>query len=406
MRSAWFINPPFAMLWLGQSISQLGDAVLEVTLPLWVSLLTHTPSQVAGVAITEVLPALCLGPFAGVVADRWNPRRLMVACDLLRGLLIGLLLLAPASALPEAIYGVSFATAVLGNLFNPARSVSLRLVVPDAEMTRAQALARITQSGALILGPVLGAALLFWGGPASGLLVDALSFGLGAAALLLLPSRSPSPRASGRSHWGVGQTLWRDMRAGMGYTIHRQPLITLMVVQCVLAVVGSLWYAVDVFFVEHSLGLPAASVGLLWTLSGCGGLLGGVLVVVAAKRARQEFLLLFGLFLRGGSLFWYALMTSCAWALPAAALAGMGEAFVSVALASLLMERTNSRFLGRVTALFDTTSQLATLLALLAVGVLSQWLSPWQLLVLCSLFVLLASLSAFLRLKPRRRVAA
>src|SRR6266516_6560950 len=71
MPSSWFLNRNFAYLWFGQSISQLGDAIIEVTLPIWVGILTNDPAHVALVAATEVLPACCLGPFAGACADRW-----------------------------------------------------------------------------------------------------------------------------------------------------------------------------------------------------------------------------------------------------------------------------------------------------------------------------------------------
>jgi Transmembrane secretion effector len=64
-------------------VSQLGDAIIEVTLPIRVGILTNDPAHVALVAATEVLPACCLGPFAGACADRWNPRMTMIVCDLL-----------------------------------------------------------------------------------------------------------------------------------------------------------------------------------------------------------------------------------------------------------------------------------------------------------------------------------
>lgn len=405
MPRAWFINRQFVSLWLGQSVSQLGDAVLEVTLPVWVGLLTNNPAQVAGVALAEALPALCPGPLAGVVADRWNPRRTMLACDLLRGLFVAGLLFVPASALPSAIDVVSFCVALLSNLFNPAKSVAIRFLVKDEEIVRAQALARTTQSGALILGPVLGAALLFWLGPISGLLLDALSFGLSAVALLLLPSFPRLPRAAERSLWAAWRAIWQEAWAGIGFAARHQPLVTLLVANSVLSLVGSLWYAVDVFFVQQSLGAQKASVGLLWAASGIGGLLGGALLAALARRARQEWLFLWGLLLRGSSLLCYALMSSYAYALPAALFAGLGEALALIALGSLVMERTAPTLLGRVTALFDTASQLTTLLALLAVGALSAWLSPWQILLLCGFAVILVSPGSFLRLRPVFRSA-
>lgn len=265
---------------------------------------------------------------------------------------------------------------------------------------RAQALVQTTRSGALILGPVLGAALLFWFGPVSGLLLDALSFGLSAAALLLLPSFPRLPCAAKRSLWAAWRAIWQEAWAGIGFAARHQPLVTLLVANSVLSLVGSLWYAVDVFFVQQSLGAPKASVGLLWAASGIGALLGGALMIALARQTRQEWLFLCGLFLRGGSLLCYALMSSYVYALPVALSAGLGEAFVSIALGSLVMERTPPILLGRVTALFDTASQLTTLLALLAVGALSVWLSPWQILLLCGFAVILVSLGSFLRLRP------
>src|SRR5947209_8285248 len=87
MRASWFLNCNFAALWLGQSVSQLGDALIEVTFPIWVGILTNDPTHVAVVAATEVLPAFCIGPLAGACADRWNPRTTMMVWDLLRAIL-------------------------------------------------------------------------------------------------------------------------------------------------------------------------------------------------------------------------------------------------------------------------------------------------------------------------------
>jgi len=88
--------------WLGQGFSQLGDAVSEVTLPVWVGLLTGSPRHVATVAAAQLLPALIASPVAGVFADRRNPRTTMLVCDFTRGLLIGLLLLVPQGMLKPA----------------------------------------------------------------------------------------------------------------------------------------------------------------------------------------------------------------------------------------------------------------------------------------------------------------
>jgi len=252
MRSFWFLNRNFASLWFGQAVSQLGDAIIEVTLPIWVGILTNDPTRVALVAATEVLPAFCIGPFAGACADRWNPRTTMMVCDLLRGILIGSLLLIPPSILLWYLYVVSFAITVVGSFFSPAKSVTIRLVVEEGEVVRAQALTRATQSLTLILGPVLGSAMLSFFGPTVGLLVDAFSFGIGATALLIMRlDHHPLhfPNASSDFAW---RALWIELGDGLRFTMRDRTLVVLVVGSSITALVGHLWYSVDVFFVQSS----------------------------------------------------------------------------------------------------------------------------------------------------------
>jgi hypothetical protein len=192
------------------------------------------------------------------------------------------------------------------------------------------------------------------------------------------------------------------MKDGLHGTLRDRILAMLIGVGSITALVGHLWYSVDVFFVQSSLKMPKEYVGLLWTFSGAGGLLGSLLVLLRGKRLRSEAVLFSGLLLRGASLIWYAMMTSAAWALPAAFLAGLGDDLVLVALSSLLMQRTSPDVLGRVTAFSDTASALTTFLALLMVSLLKTWLFPWQLLLLCGLALCLVGISAALGLRGPR----
>ncbi len=158
------------------------------------------------------------------------------------------------------------------------------------------------------------------------------------------------------------------------------------------------WFAIDIFFVEVSLRAPRESVGFLWTASGAGGLVGGLVVVAVAARLRQSRLLLAGLGVKGGALVWYSLMNSYAWALPAAFASGFGGALLSVAMGGMLMERAPQAVLGRVTALFETSAQAASIVAILSVGVLEDVLAPWQMLLASALAVSAAFVGVALRL--------
>lgn len=402
MPSSWLLNRNFALLWFGQSISQLGDAIIEVTLPIWVGILTHNPTSVALIATTEVLPPLCFGPLAGACVDRWNPRTTMIFCDLLRCICIVSLLLVPPTLISWYLYVVSFVIALVGSFFHPAKSVAMRLMIEEGEIARAQTLSRATQSLTLILGPLLGAILLFLYGPGVGLTLDACSFDIGAAALLFTRLSHPLIRQVGPSAGFAWKALLLEIGEGLRLVLRDRMLVLLAIVSSVTMLVGQLWFSIDVFFVQSSLKQPATSVGLLWMVSGTGGLTGSLLILLLGKRSRQKSILLAGLLLRGISLTWYATMTSYAWALPAAFCAGLGDDFIIMALGSLVMEHTNPEMLGKITALLDAASALSTGLALVTVAFLTTWLHPWQLLLLCGIALCMVGVGTTLALRDSR----
>jgi MFS family permease len=79
-------NRSFGMIWLGQLLSGAGDWLLLVAVPLYVFQLTRSASDAGLAFVAEVIPLLLLGPVAGVFADRWLRRTVMIAADLLAGL--------------------------------------------------------------------------------------------------------------------------------------------------------------------------------------------------------------------------------------------------------------------------------------------------------------------------------
>jgi len=335
--------------------------VVEVTLPVWVGALTGSPGHVAGVAAAEILPSLLAGPFAGALADRVDARKAMIVCDLARAALVLSLLLAPAPLLVPCVYAVGFLVSLVGLLFNPAKNVAVRSVAGPAEVGRALALSRTTESAALVLGPALGSAILLTLGPSAGLVFDALTFVAGAATVA--SARVPRPRRL-PADGGVGSPVRRLVsEVGEGFRVVRRDadLLATLAAGSVVYLVGVVWFSVDVFFVEAALGAPKESVGALWAASGAGGLLGGLVVLVAERRSSWKAVLPIGLAVKGTAMVWYALSTDYASALTAACASGLGGSLVAVAVGSAMMLRSPPAVLGRVSALFEVAGQLSAL---------------------------------------------
>src|SRR6266496_4307749 len=99
-KTRFFINRNFALLWGGQTISNLGDIIFDTTLMLWIATIiardqSWAPLASGGVLLVAAIPTFLIGPLAGVFVDRWDKRRTMILMDVLRALLI--LLLVPVT---------------------------------------------------------------------------------------------------------------------------------------------------------------------------------------------------------------------------------------------------------------------------------------------------------------------
>lgn len=200
-----------------------------------------------------------------------------------------------------------------------------------------------------------------------------------------IPQAEKGEHASSRIPSLSVAALLRELGEGLRIVIRDSHLRTALVVSGAQMLVGYIWFAVDIFFVQDSLGAPKGNVGILWAASGIGGLIGGMLVTTASNRLTRRAMLLLGLGMRSGALVWYSLMHVFVWAIPAAAVAGMGDAFVFVAVGTLQMECSPRAALGRVTSLFETTSQAFSLAAIVALGLLETALRPWQILLACAI---------------------
>lgn len=151
---ALLINRNYTLLWLGGTISLIGDVLFTIMLILWVgTLLYHqsaAPLAVSGVMLAAALPALLIGPFAGVLVDRWPKQRLMRLMDALRAMLVCALLPisgplpVPLALKLTVIYLVVAAVSGLSQFFTPATKAILKEVVSNEQLTQSS---RFSRSG-------------------------------------------------------------------------------------------------------------------------------------------------------------------------------------------------------------------------------------------------------------------
>jgi dTMP kinase len=162
-----FSNRGFRNMWIGQTISGVGDwLVIGLLIPLVTTLAPGSSMAVAGLMIAKIIPSLLGGSVLGVLVDRFDRKRLMVACDLINGVLcLGLVSATAASAVPAGvalalIYSITFLMEIANLLFVPAKNALIPMIVEERDLAAANGLSYTTQQVSMIVGLVASGAIV------------------------------------------------------------------------------------------------------------------------------------------------------------------------------------------------------------------------------------------------------
>jgi MFS family permease len=252
-----------------------------LALPWLVLQLTHSPFQLGIVAGLQHLPFLLFTLIAGVYADRWDRRRIMLGADLLR---FAALATIPIAALLGGltivqIYVVAFMAGTGRVWFEVAHYALLPGIVEQDQLVDANSKFQMTDGVSVFLGPSIGGFLIKLAGAANAVAVDAVSFLASAVAIFTLPSLRAAQAPEERG--------WRaQLVGGLRYLVQQRPIF-----ENALALMAMLFFmtmvdAVFVFYAQHELHLDAALTGLVLAAAGLGPIVFGSLAPQVRRRLR------------------------------------------------------------------------------------------------------------------------
>lgn len=286
----------FSMLWAGQTVSRLGDSLYRIALAWWVLEETGSPVAMGSVMIVSVLPLVITVLVGGTMADRLPRARVMLASDLLRGLLVGLI---AALALTDALamWMVYVAAATFGAVdafFQPAYAAVVPEITPRESLPSANSLTSLSQQVAEVAGPALGAAIVAWGGTGWAFALDGASFFVSAGFLVGLPALRPERGTRAES------PIWEDLGQGLR-TVFGTPWLWISIgLFSLLNITAATPVNVGLpFLVSDVLHRDVGSLGLLFSLAAVGSLLGSVWLG-RKSRIRRRGLLGYGLIVVAG----------------------------------------------------------------------------------------------------------
>ncbi len=382
-------NRNWIWLWRGQSVSVIGDWIFTVTVILWIAdrlargpdgaTASWAPAAVSGALIAVAVPALVVGPLAGVWVDRWDRRKTMLTADAARCLLIAGLLVLPAlqHRIPvqvqlAVIYAVLAAASCFAEFFDPARMAILGAVVAPADQPKASGREQAMMALAQVIGPPVGAVLIL-SGVQWALIINAASFAASffcVRAIRLTDSPAPQGQPSGRH----GATFGADLRAGIGYFARSRVLLGLAACVVITMLGAGALNAVSVFFLLHNLHVPASWVGAVSAVTGAGAIGGALTGGAIGGRVGLGRLLWVSLAGGGIALVGLALCTAIPPALAACLLLGVAMGAVNAAAGPIMLRAVPLAVIGRVSALFSPLQQASSIVSMAVAGVLASTL--------------------------------
>ena len=384
----------YRFLWSGQIISNIGSSMTNLALLLLVNHLTGSTAALATMAIVLALPSLLFGMFAGVLIDRADRKKVMIAADLFRAIIVLGFMLVDSADKIWILYAIGFVQASVDSFFAPARGALVPNIVPKEGLLTANSVSETSRILFSLVGTGIAGFLigqfedyrLIFG-------VDSVTFLL--SALLIMQIRYTRKLGAGKQPIDAGQ-VFSELREGLKVTFSNRVLAgTIVAFAVTMLGLGAVNILLVPLLVDDLMVKETWFAAIEFSQT-AGMVLAGALVASLASRLRPTHILagsLIGLGIAVGFMalptaVWHILIILFAAGLTITPLQAAGSTIIQTAVPDEMRGRT-----GSANNMFITTAQLVSMgLA----GVLADMLGARQVFMLGGGLVVLAGIVALL----------
>ena len=380
---AVFRNRSFSLMWTGQLVSTIGSALTSLAASIYVYSVTQSALSVGLMLMATAAPTILVGLIAGVFVDRYDRKKIMMAADLIRAVLV----FALPILLPYGIvwlYVIVALSSAVGQFFEPAHESVLPEIATDQELAAANSFIAISSFGATAVGFA-----------ASGLIasrfpiqwcfyLDALSFVV--SALIVWMVRVPSLAAAVES--GIA-AVGRNLAAGARLLADTPMLKSLFLVFALVFVSFGLSNSLLLPFALKALGASEFEYGVQEAVTSVGFVIGSLWMARVSDRLREGQWIALGLIGMALSGIGYASMRTVAPAIAIIAVSGLINAPTSIARRLVIQRHTPREMRGRVNSAFFVCRDVLFLVGMAAAGLADVF--PIRLMYLASALMLLGA---------------
>lgn len=393
-----FRNRSFTFMWSGQLVSTMGSALTSLAASIYVFRLTNSALSVGLMLMSTAAPSLLVGLFAGVFVDRFDRKKIMVAADLIRAVLVFLIpFLVPINVI--WLYVVVILTSAIGQFFDPAHESVLPEVASEKELASANSLIAISSFGSTAIGfaasgLIASAADISWA-----FYLDALSFLI--SAFCIWQVRIAPNLANEKTSASV---VVGNLRAGVKQLFDTPVLRSLFTAQIPVLLAFGLANTLLLPFAVRALGATEFEYGIQEGLTSIGFVIGSLLMASVFDRMREGLwigLSWFGMAIAG---IVYSFLHSIPLAILVVTISGFFNAPSAIGRRLIVQRNTPREMRGRVNSVFFVTRDVLFLVGMGLAGLADT--IDVRLMYLASSLILLIGASLVMALPGLRQEGA
>ena len=379
----------FNLLFLAFFLSSVGDWIFRLSIPIVIYKATNSPMAMAAAYACSFAPIFLIMPFGGVIADRYNRKRILLLGDILAAgvcCLIALTIYNLEITGEWVLLPLVFVLATVTSVYHPTFQAVVPTLVESDRLPHANAMIFTSESLINVLGPLCGGLVVAFLGGTGAMLFDAVSYLISFAliALITIPTLIRTNDESSLSVW---------KRLSDGFTLAMSiPLLRYGTFLFVFAnfathlIVGNL-----IYFLATNIGLDAKDIGLTIALTGLGGVLGAILAPTLNSKFSSGPLMLTAIMI-GGCIVPMLLVASDMYSVALVRGASMAlESIIVVTMFTLRQRLVPADYLGRTVAITRAISFSSIPLAALVGGWLIQQTGGMSAVIWLSSSVLIVS---------------
>jgi MFS family permease len=381
-------NSNFRLLWMGNSISWMGDQFYVVAMPWLILQLTGSAVALGTILMTAAVPRAVLMLLGGAMTDRFSARRIMITTAWLRTLLVAALgvFVWLHSLQLWHLYLLALGFGAADAFYAPASQTLLPSLLKPEQLPAANSVAQSTLQITTLVGPAPAAMVVKMFGTAMAFIIDAISFLFIIGALWKLPD-PPKAKSAAR------QGMWRSIKEGLAYVGADVALRSLLLVVAMInfCIAGPM--SVSLAWIgKEKFGSPLAFAVLTSSLA-AGGLIG--MLLAGIRKQHKRGLLLLGVSALIGISVGAMGILNHLWLMSAVLLlTAMASGFLNIHLISWFQQRVERVYLGRVMSVIMFASIGLMPISLAAAGLALKWSFPGMFAVAGALVLVVTALAA------------